>query len=289
MTVLALPAPLAASSAAALGAGGPWKRLAAWRRGDPVLFGLGVVLALAMLPTGFAALSDDRLFNGIAIWEKPLKFELALAIYVLTLALCGHALSPGFRADWRFRVFRAAVVGAIVFEMAVIGGAAALGTASHFNTSPVGRTLYGLMGAGALLLTSASAVFAFGIARNPAAGLSPALKEALVVGLALTLPLTLLTAGSMSAMGGHHVGAVESDAGGLFLLGWSRTAGDLRAPHFLATHAMHAVPLVALAAQRVWGPAAKAPGRLFAAGFTLVVVYAFAEALAGRPFLPFLG
>lgn len=264
-------------------------RLGAWRRGDPVLFGLGVLLLALVLPTGFAALVDPRLFNGIAIWEKPFKFELALALYALTLALYAHALSGRFRASWGYRVFRGAVVAAILGETAVIGGGAVLGTASHFNPTPIGQTIYGLMGVGAVLLTAASAVFAFGIARNPAAGLAPVLKEGLVIGLALTLPLTLLTAGTMSAMGSHHVGGAGSDAGGLFLLGWSRTGGDLRAAHFLGTHAMHAVPLFALASARLRGPDRKAPVRLFAAVFALLTVYAFVEALGGHPFLPFLG
>ncbi len=45
-----------------------------------------------------------------------------------------------------YRVYAAAVVAAMGIEMAWITGAAALGTASHFNTSPVGMAFFAMMG-----------------------------------------------------------------------------------------------------------------------------------------------
>ncbi len=178
--------------------------LAAFRAGEPRLFDLGVLMLAAMAPTAFAALVDQREFLGINVWDKPLKFEFALAVYLLTLVLFARLLPAGTRRMRWYRTYVTAVIGAIVLEIAWVGGAAALGTASHFNTTTAGMVLYSIMGPLAVLLTSITAVYAWQIARNPATGLSPAVKEGVVLGLALTLPLTLVTAGTMASMGGRH-------------------------------------------------------------------------------------
>ena len=139
-------------------------------------------------------------------------------------------------ARW-YLIYSSIVVAAIVFETTWIGAAAALGTASHFNTSP----------AGALILTTPPAVYAHLIDRNARTGLSPVVKQSLVWGLALVLPLTLVTAGAMSHMGAHWVSGTPKDPSGLLFLGWARDVGDLRVAHFFATHAMHVIPALGLA------------------------------------------
>ena len=59
-------------------------------------------------------------------------------------------------------------------------------------------------------------------------------------------------------------------------MGWSREVGDLRLPHFLATHALHVVPLAGLTGNRgvVWGTAL---------GWTALTLWCFARALMGLP------
>jgi hypothetical protein len=111
-----------------------------------------------------------------------------------------------------------------------------------------------------------------------------------VLGLLLTFVLTLVFAGTLSENGSHFVGAGDSDAGGLWLMGWSREVGDLRVPHFFGTHAMHFVPLAGLVAGRTLAPRpAVAATAGFALLYTGLCVATFAQALAGRPFLPMLG
>ena len=267
----------------------PRALLAAFRAAEPRLFDLGVVLLLAMLPTGFAGLVDPRTLLGVDIWDKPLKFEFALAVYLLTLVLFARLLPAGTTRTRWYRLYSSAAIVAIVLEMAWIAGASAVGAASHFNTSPLGQVIYPLMGALAALLTSLSAVYAWQIARNPATGLSPAVKESIVLGLALVLPLTLVSAGTMSAMGGHWVGGASSDAAGLTVIGWARDGGDLRVAHFFATHAMHFIPAFGLVSAGLFGRENRRPVKVFAALFVAFVTYTFVEALSGRPFLPFLG
>ena len=87
----------------------------AWRGllREPLLAAAAGVLMLALVPVTLAALvADGRELYEIDIWIKPLKFELALAIYLLhprglcPLAAVGHAgaaLVPSLRGGGRLR------------------------------------------------------------------------------------------------------------------------------------------------------------------------------------------
>ncbi len=247
---------------------------------------LAILLGLAILPLLGAFALDTRLFQGNNVWIKPMKFHVALVVYLITLAAFARFASADVsrKAWWLWH--ERAVVLAVVLEILWIGAAAALGTASHFNeTTPIWAAIYGLMGMAALLLTSASASLAWAIHRHPAGELAPAVRTSLVWGLGLTLPLTLVTAGTLSGMGSHWVGGTASDAGGLWLMGWSRDGGDLRVAHFFATHAMHVVPLLALGCTKIFGCDAKWPVRLLALAYAGLVAATFIQALMGRPFL----
>ena len=149
-----------------------------------------------------------------------------------------------------------------------------------------GAIIYPLMGIAATLLTTTTTIYAVQIARNPNTGLSPAVKEALVLGLALVLPLTLVTAGTMSGMGTHFIGGSGDDATGMPIMGWSRDGGDLRVAHFFATHALHFIPAFGLVSAVLFGGSRRALVRIFAALFVAFVVLLFAQALSGRPFIP---
>jgi hypothetical protein len=160
-------------------------------------------------------------------------------------------------------------------------------TASHFNTTvPLLTTIYSLMGAFAVLLTSASLVMGISIWRNRKTGLSPALHLSVALGLILTFALTIPVAGYLSASGGHFVGTSTRE---MWIMGWSRDAGDLRVAHFLATHALHFIPLAGLIA--AWTIPAQATRAVWLAAslFAALVAFTFTQALQGRPFLPFLG
>jgi hypothetical protein len=253
---------------------------------EPRFFAVALLMLAAMAPTGFAAFADQREFLGINVWVKPLKFQPAVFVYFSTLAIFAMFLQQGTTSKRWYRIYAGAVAITAVLEIIWICGAAMLGTASHFNPTPLGDALYSLAGAGATLMISTTSVYAFQIARNSATGLSPAVKESLVIGLALTAPLTLITAGTMSQMGGHFIGGTPTDAGGLPLMGWSRDGGDLRVAHFFSTHAMHFVPAFGLLSAKLIGPSNRLAVRLFAAVFTAFAIFLFVQALMGEPFLP---
>jgi hypothetical protein len=149
--------------------------------------------------------------------------------------------------------------------------------------------LYPIMGAIAMVLTSATAVYGWLFLRDRDSSLAPAFRLSLGLGLILTFVLTVIAAGTMSSLGSHFVGGNLSDAEAASVMGWARDGGDLRVAHFFATHAMHFIPAFGyLASHGLSRQAGRIAVLTFSAAFTTLVGYALAEALGGRPFLPTL-
>ena len=138
-------------------------------RAEPRYATTALVLLACALPTALALALDARTFDGVAVWLKPLKFQIALAIYAASLAFFARYLTPAFRSTKAYRVFTWLVVACILAETVWITVSAGLAKASHYDiSSPAMQALYGVMGVGAAVLTSAAAQQAWGIHRNPA-------------------------------------------------------------------------------------------------------------------------
>lgn len=253
----------------------------------PAFTVLAILLTLALVPLYAAMTLDARLFQGDSPWLKPVKFHYALGIYTITLAVFARYMPEATRKGRPWRWFVIAVVVAILGEVIWLSSAATLNTASHFNTEiPVFSAVYPLMGVFAVLLTSASLVMGISVWRNRETGLPPALHLAIALGLILTFALTIPVAGYLSSNGTHFVGTSTSQ---LWVMGWSRDAGDLRVAHFLATHALHALPLAGLLASLIVPRQATLLVWLSAAAYAALVIFAFTQALQGQPFLSFVG
>jgi hypothetical protein len=248
----------------------------------PAFTGLALFIALTAIPLLAAAMIDTRTFMEAPVWQKPLQFHLALGIYILTLAFFARFLPQGMTSR-RWRIYAGIVCFCILAELVWVGGAASYATASHFNVDDVVMgTIYGFMGVFAVILTSASLVMGMAIWRNPNTGLQPALHLSVGLGLVLTFILTLIAAGTMSSLPGHHIGTPTTHTA-LPVLGWSREVGDLRVAHFFATHALHVLPIIGLLT--------RAPGLIWAASaaYSGLVAFAMWQAFQGQPFLPWLG
>jgi hypothetical protein len=249
-------------------------------RDEPVFTGAAILLALLTIPTLAAMALDPRTFQLENVWIKPLKFQVALSVYLITLAFYARWLPQGLTDRRGYKVYAWIVVLAIAAETLWVSGAAANATASHFNVAtPVMAALYGLMGVLAVTLTSAALTYGVAIWRNPATGLSDPMRLSLALGLILTFGLTVIVAGTMSSQPGHFVGTPVTHAT-YPVMGWSAEVGDLRLPHFFATHAMHVVPLAALVFA-----ATRRMAWLLALGFAALTLVLFAQALAGQPLL----
>lgn len=259
-------------------------------RREPLFAAAGFFMAALMIPTFAALLLETRTLAGVNLWEKPLKFQAALSLYLLTLAFFAAWLPAGTTGRGWYRIYSVVVVAAILGEIIWIGGAAALGVASHFNEStPLWTAVYAFMGVSAVTLTSASFIYGVMIHRNPATGLPPAFKAALVNGLVLTFVLTLAVAGYMSSTGSHLVGGNLSDAEAAPLFGWARDGGDFRVAHLFATHAMHFIPAFGLVSVLAFGRDNRLPVHLFSLALAALTAFVFVQALMGLPFLPMFG
>lgn len=254
-------------------------------RADPILTRIALVMVLSLLLTVPALLLDGRTFQGENVWLKPIKFQIALAVYFATLAIYAIWLPEGATRTPQMRLFLTLAALASIAEMLWIGGAAMFATASHYNPQPLLSAIYGLMGVLAVLLISVSLVFGVAFWRDRRSSLPEPVRLSLALGLILTFPLTFLAAGTLASMPGHHVG---TPVHGLVLpvLGWSREVGDLRVAHFLATHALHVIPVIGLAALRFGKPQdARRVVWAGSAGFAALTLFTFVQALSGRPFL----
>lgn len=259
-------------------------------RRHPLFAGAALCLLALMAPTLFAMALDQRTFQDINVWIKPFKFQVALTVYLATLAWFAGWLPASITASRWHRIFSTIIVLAISAEMLWVLGAAALGTASHFNkSSPVGSGLYALMGVLAVVLTSASLVYGIAFLRDRNSRLDPVIRLSVGIGLIATFVLTVVVAGYMSSNGSHFVGGAHSDANGLAPMGWARDGGDLRVAHFFATHAMHFIPVFGFIAGRLL-PTGQGRAAVFgfAGLFVVLVGYVFAAALSGRAFLAML-
>jgi hypothetical protein len=138
------------------------------------------------------------------------------------------------------------------------------------------------MGAGAVSLMAGVAVFGGVALRDAKADLAPALRWGVGWGFLLSFALTLVTAGYMSSAG-TLVGEVAEGAATLPLMGWSASVGDIRPAHFIALHAMQALPLAGL-----WFDRRRiSVRRMYWVAFAYVTITAavFAQAVAGLPLI----
>ncbi|RFU45457.1 hypothetical protein D0B32_22865 [Paraburkholderia sp. DHOC27] len=246
-------------------------------------------LLTATILTYLLSWVDPQTFNGIDAYDKPLKFQLSLATYLLTLGWMRRYLSPtGMQG--RSVYFISEVPCAMAWlEMLYILWRASRGQASHFNISTaLGSALYSLMGVGAGALLAGSAVLAVMLAHHPRERLDPAYLLAVRASLWMTVILGGFAGVFMSMHMSHWIGGVASDANGLPLLQWSRTGGDLREAHFLGIHAMQIVPMLAALITRDRNrPRAHRNVRLLCLIYAVTTVATFLQALAAVP--PLIG
>lgn len=133
---------------------------------EPILGGMGAFMFLSLAVTLPALWLDGRSLDGEGVWLKPIKFQIALAMYLLTLSFYARWVPAAVMAGRRMRLFLTAVAASVLAEMLWIAGAAMFGVQSHYNPHPLMFAVYLLMGGLAVLLTSASLVFGVAIWRD---------------------------------------------------------------------------------------------------------------------------
>ena len=244
----------------------------------------GVWWNVVLLAGSLAALPfDQRRILGLNPWIKPIKFEISVIVFLVTMGMLLRVLGEtGLWANltawlgWGFGI-------AMIIENSIIAMQSARGVRSHMNfTTLFDGLAFGTMGLFIALNTAMLAVllvlFCSGKVGRPAAEI-----------WGIRLGLAMILAGSIEGVRivmnmGHTVGAKDGGPG-LPFVNWSTLHGDLRVAHFFALHALQMFWLLgwglgqtrlssAVGTAAVWGTAA-----VYGAGVWLL----FAAAMAGRP------
>lgn len=250
-----------------------------------ILLATSSLIVISVLPTAVALMTDSRTLNGVAVYVKPIKFQVSFAVHLLTVAWLIRCLPPSERDGATLAVLAAMLSAVAVLEIGYITYQASRGEASHFNlATPFTRLMYTLMGVGAVIALLVTGVFGAMILRQGANGDAYVLAAGL--GLLLGSILGGLSGSYMAAQPGHSVGGDLSDASGLPVLGWSRSGGDLRVAHFVGLHMMQILPVSAWVFSLVGPPAATITAVYgIAAAGTLATGFLFLQAVAGRPLI----
>lgn len=259
-----------------------------------IFVALTLIFSVLTLPAIAAYALDARLFNGVNVWIKPIKFLVSMVVMFATLAWA-LTVAPGATTGQPIETVLAIALGVLAAgEIAYIALQAGQASASHYNTStPFHRAMYGVMGIAAVTMLTITGIFgAMILTRVP---WSEPLPFAAGVGLVLGSLLGTITGLQLGAAPGHWVGGtfpggVPTDAGGMPLFGWSRVGGDLRVAHFVGMHLMQAVPFAAWIALMLV-PASFVPIATVtsAVAGTILTFTVLAEAKAGRPLIAAAG
>ena len=245
---------------------------------------VGVWWNVALLVGSVAALPfDRRTVLGLNPWIKPIKFELSVIVFLVTIAVMLAPLPEEWRRAKLWIGWGTGV--AMLVENSVIALQSARGVRSHMNYStPLNGGLFGVMGLAILVSTVLSAWLLVLWLRTDA-GLPPAVVWGVRLGL------LMLLAGSiegvrMVMLNGHTMGA-DDGGPGLAFVNWSTGHGDLRIAHFFAIHALQIFPLAGmLLAKARWpGGVQVAVLVLFAATYSAGDCWLFAEAMKGLPLM----
>ncbi len=175
---------------------------------------------------------------GVNAWFKPLKFAFSTCTYVWAMAWYCHYLRK-----FNITYFNTSIVLLLGFEIIYIAIQAGRGQLSHYNISNGFYSgMYALMALAATAVTLYTAYVCILFFKNPL----PHLPSYYLWSIRLGLVLFVLFSFEGFIMGSrlyHSVGAVN-DNSNMFIVGWSKTVGDLRIAHFIGMHALQILPIL---------------------------------------------
>lgn len=236
-----------------------------------------LVLSVAALPF------DSRRILGLNPWIKPIKFELSVILFLLTMTVLISAVGRTGRWVRTRRFIGWGIAGAMIAENSIIAMQSLRGVRSHMNFATLfDGVAFGIMGGFIALNTMLVAVLLvlYLVTKTE-------LPRALTWGVRLGLLVLLAGSveGSMMVTHGAHVVGAADGGPGLPFVNWSTQHGDMRVAHFFALHALQAFTLVGLGLSNTRMKVAVQSALVF----VVAVVYAgvvwllFAQAMAGRP------
>ena len=202
------------------------------------LFWFGLLcLSLSIIFLVLSKITSTQV-NGVNAWFKPFKFAVSIGLFSWTMALYCDYLS-----DFNVTPFNWTVITLFGFELIYIIFQASKGQLSHFNIStPTHSLIYLLMGLIAVLVTLYTAYIGILFLTQSFPNLPNYYVWSIRLGILIFIVFSF-EGGLMGSRMNHSVGAIN-DNSNWWILGWSKTVGDLRVSHFIGMHALQILPLL---------------------------------------------
>ena len=199
-------------------------------------FGL-FCLSLSILFIVLTKLTTTQV-HGVNAWFKPFKFAVSIGLFAWTMAWYCHYL-----LNFNETPFNWVVIILFGFELLYITYQASQGQMSHFNISTSTHSmLYSLMGLAASIVTLYTAYIGLLFFTQTFTDLPNYYIWAIRFGILIFVVFSFEGALMGSRMN-HSVGAIN-DNSNWFIVGWSKTVGDLRVSHFIGMHALQLLPFL---------------------------------------------
>ena len=202
------------------------------------LFYFGLLCVILSIVCIVLTKTTSKQVHGVNAWSKPFKFAVSIGLYSWTMAWYCHYLF-----DFNVTPFNWTVITLFGFELIYIIFQASKGQLSHFNIStPTYSLLYSLMGLVAVLVTIYTAYIGLLFFTQSFPSLPTYYVWSIRLGI-LIFVIFSFEGGLMGSRMNHSVGAIN-DNSNWWILGWSKTVGDLRVSHFIGMHALQLLPLL---------------------------------------------
>jgi len=205
---------------------------------NETLFYFGVLcLALAVLFFILTKVTTIQVHN-VSAWFKPMKFALSTFFFSWAMAWYCHYL-PSFNIT----LFNGSVIILLGFEIVYIAIQAGRGELSHYNVStPFHSMMFSMMALAATLVTLYTAYVGFLFFNQS----FPSLPDHYLWSIRMGILIFVVFSFQGFVMGSQmsHTVGLENDNSNLFIVGWSKLAGDLRIAHFIGMHALQVLPFL---------------------------------------------
>ncbi len=226
---------------------------------------------------------DYRTLMGISVWIKPLKFNISVAVYLLTV---GFLITLYPYSNLKKNIINHITAWTLLVEVGIITYQGVRGVQSHYNTSSAfDGILFGIMGLLVAINVLVMIWFIFDTIRLKL-HTEKSIQWAILLGW-IVIVIGSWIGGQMIKQMSHTVGVADGGEG-LPLLNWSTIAGDLRVTHFFSLHAIQIIPLFAFVLSKKWKSTSKKQ-ILVVTAFALVyafwIGFVFYQAKQGIPLI----
>jgi hypothetical protein len=241
---------------------------------NETLFYFGLVCLILSIIFLILAKTTATLVYGVNAWYKPFKFAFSTLTFAWAMAWYCYYLP-----DFNIRLFNWSIIILLGFEVVYIAIQASRGQLSHYNLSTgFYSAMFSLMALAATLATLYTAYVGFLFFKNS----FPDLPTHYVWAIRFGIIIFVIFSFEGFAMGSRlsHTVGLENDNSNLFIVGWSKTVGDLRIAHFIGMHALQVIPVVSYYILK------NTKATIFMVIlYFLLALYTLFQALSGKPFI----